>query len=125
MRKRKSCLLLEPFILFFAIIVAVGVCFYISNKNTINYNKPIETTSNYVHSREAVEENARSLIDLYKSDFAIFAKNKDTNTDVAEEARIRINSTAIFYNKYIQSNSYLWENDNFPDGILPSLPILK
>ena len=108
-----------------AIIVAVGVCFYISNKNTINYNKPIETTSNYVHSRETVEENARSLIDLYKSDFAIFAKNKDTNTDVAEEARIRVNSTAVYYNKYIQSNSYLWENDNFPDGILPSLPILK
>ena len=125
MRKRELCLPLELFILFFAIIVAVGVCFYISNKNTINYNKPIETTSNYVHSRETVEENARSLIDLYKSNFAIFAKNKDTNTDVAEEARIRINSTAVYYNKYIQSNSYLWENDNFPDGILPSLPILK
>lgn len=122
MRKRKLCLLLG---LFIAIIVAVGVCFYISNKNTINYNKPIETTSNYVHSRETVEENARSLIALYKSDFAIFAKNKDTNADVAEEARIRVNSTALYYNKYIQSNSYLWENDNFPDGILPSLPILK
>ena len=126
MKKKKKLFLFELIVLFVVIVVAIVVYFYFSSPNTTNNDSSIEeTTSIIYHSKETVEENALSLIDLYRENFIIFSENKSINKDIAENARIRANSTAEYYNKYIQSNSYLWENDNFPDGILPSLPILK
>ena len=126
MKKKKKLFLFELIVLFVVIVVALVVYFYFSSPNTTNNDSSIEeTTSIIYHSKETVEENALSLIDLYRENFIIFSENKSINKDIAENARIRANSTAEDYNKYIQSNSYLWEDNKLPDGIVVHLPTIE
>lgn len=114
MKKKKKLFLFELIVLFVVIVVAIVVYFYFSSPNTTNNDSSIEeTTSIIYHSKETVEENALSLIDLYRENFIIFSENKSINKDIAENARIRANSTAEYYNKYIQSNSYYGKITNF------------
>ena len=41
---------------------------------------------------------------------------KDDNKEIALQAKIRANNTAIQYNQFILKNSYLWKN-NIPQDI--------
>ena len=124
MKKRKKKILLLELVIFVLIIIAVVISICFNGNNTINKDSSIET-STYIHSKETVEENAYSLIALYKSDFAIYVENKNTNTEIAEEAKERANSTAKFYNNYIKQSSYWEDNEEIPEGILYFLPIIE
>jgi len=75
-----------------------------------------------------VEDTCRAMISTYKSDKVTYETYKDSEDkdmrNVALQAKIRANSTAISYNEYILKNSYVWKN-NVPADIYMELPIIE
>ena len=122
MKKKKKLFLFELIVLFVVIVVAIVIYF----SNTTNNNTSLEEPTTIIqHSKETVEENLLSLIDLYRENFIIFSENKSINNDIAEKARIRAKLTAKYYNEYIKKNSYLWEDNELPEEIVNSLTIIE
>lgn len=75
-----------------------------------------------------VEDTCRAMVSTYKSDKVTYETYKDSEDkdmrNVALQAKIRANSTAISYNEYILKNSYVWKN-NVPADIYMELPIIE
>lgn len=99
-----------------------------------------ETWNNYKHkiakvdertdydTLKQVEDTCRAMVSTYKSDKVTYETYKDSEDkdmrNVALQAKIRANSTAISYNEYILKNSYVWKN-NVPADIYMELPIIE
>lgn len=83
---------------------------------------------NQYETKKQVEDTARAMIASYKSDVATYEQYKDSDNEEkqswAEQAKMRANRTANYYNEYILKNSYVWE-DNIPSDIDYSLPIVE
>ena len=79
-------------------------------------------------NRKAIEDTARSMIAQYESDKLVYEQYKDSDKDnykeLAENAKTRVNNTAIKYNEYILKNEYVWK-DNVPKDIYKELANIK
>ena len=71
-----------------------------------------------------LQDTARAMVSSYESDKQIYLSMKDENKEIASQAKIRANNTAIQYNQFILKNSYLWKN-NIPQDIKNELEIIN
>ena len=116
------CLVLLVIIIFFC-WTPVGR--EIWNQYTYSLEKIDEKT---YKERKVVEDTARSMIAVYKSDVKIYEQYKDSEDKEkqswAEQAKMRANRTANTYNEYMLKNSYMWKN-NIPNDIVYELDIVE
>lgn len=88
--------------------------------------KKIEEES--YRNRKAVEDTARSMMAQYESDKLAYEQYKDSDKDnykeLAENAKMRANNTAIKYNEYILKNEYVWKG-NVPKDIYKELATIR
>ena len=117
-----DCLVLLVIIIFFC-WTPVGR--EIWNQYTYSLEKIDEKT---YKERKVVEDTARSMIAVYKSDVKIYEQYKDSEDKEkqswAEQAKMRANRTANTYNEYMLKNSYMWKN-NIPNDIVYELDIVE
>lgn len=71
-----------------------------------------------------VEDTARAMIATYKSDKLTYEAYKNTDIELATQAKIRANRTAVTYNEYILKNSFHWQG-NIPNDIYNQLEIIE
>lgn len=71
-----------------------------------------------------VEDTARAMIATYKSDKLTYEAYKNTDIELATQAKIRANRTAVTYNEYILKNSFQWQG-NIPNDIYNQLEIIE
>ena len=79
-------------------------------------------------NRKQVEDTCRALIASYTSDKLTYEQYKDSDNEEkqswAEQAKMRANKTATFYNEFILKNSYIW-GENIPIDIENHLPLIN
>ena len=79
-------------------------------------------------NKKMVEDTARSMVAQYESDKLTYESYKDSEKESQQElatnAKIRANNTATKYNTFILENSYVWR-DNIPKDILHELQIIE
>lgn len=87
----------------------------------------VDDDTNY-KTLKKVEDTCRSMIASYEADKLTYEQYKDSNNEEkqswAEQAKMRANKTASFYNNYILKNSYVWKN-NVPADIYLELQIIE
>lgn len=71
-----------------------------------------------------VEDTARAMIATYKSDKLTYETYKNTDAELAAQAKIRANRTAVAYNEYILKNNFQWKG-NIPNDIYNQLEIIE
>ena len=86
------------------------------------YQKSVDNVS--YERLKKVEDTARAMIATYKSDKLTYEAYKNTDVELATQAKIRANRTAIAYNDYILKNSFQWEG-NIPSDIYNQLEIIE
>lgn len=86
------------------------------------YQKSIDNVS--YERLKKVEDTARAMIATYKSDKLTYEAYKNTDTELATQAKIRTNRTAVAYNEYILKNSFQWKG-NIPNDIYNQLEIIE
>ena len=64
------------------------------------------------------------MIATYKSDKLTYEAYKNTDVELATQAKIRANRTAVAYNEYILKNSFQWKG-NIPGDIYNQLEIIE
>lgn len=71
-------------------------------------------------TRRQVEDQARSMIASHQSDVLAWRQYRSSESadmrSVAEQAKMRANSTAAVYNEFMLKNSYVWSR-NIPNDI--------
>ena len=82
------------------------------------YQKSVDNVS--YERLKKVEDTARAMIATYKSDKLTYEAYKNTDTELATQAKIRANRTAVAYNEYILKNSFQWKG-NIPNDIYNQL----
>lgn len=92
--------------------------------NKIDYVIKKQNDIQRYENRKRVEDTARAMISSYKNDKIMYQTMLKENREVALQAKIRANNTAIQYNEYILKNSFLFEN-NIPLDIKNNLEILE
>ena len=79
-------------------------------------------------NKKMVEDTARSMVAQYESDKLTYESYKDSEKESQQElatnAKIRANNTVAKYNTFILENSYVWR-DNIPKDILHELQIIE
>lgn len=79
-------------------------------------------------TKKSVEDTCRAMITSYESDKLIYEQYKDSKSSEqrswAEQAKMRANKSAIFYNEYIMRNEYVWA-DNVPSDIRMKLEVIE
>lgn len=103
------------------ILLMFGFGFF-TEKVNYNYQKNIDNVS--YERLKRVEDTARAMIATYKSDKAIYEAYKNYDKELAIQAKIRANKTAITYNEYILKNSFKWQG-NIPSDIYNQLEIIE
>jgi len=84
-----------------------------------------KASDNVNYSRlKKVEDTARAMIATYKSDKLTYETYKSTDVELATQAKIRANRTAVAYNEYILKNSFQWKG-NIPSDIYNQLEIIE
>ena len=77
---------------------------------------------------QKVGNTCRAMVFTYDVEVRTYNMYKDSTTkeekDISILAKIRANSIAYKYNKYILDNSFVWK-DNIPSDIRKELPILE
>jgi hypothetical protein len=92
--------------------------------NKIDYELEKQNDRQKYDRLKKVEDTARAMVSSYESDKQIYLSMKDDNKEIALQAKIRANNTAIQYNQFILKNSYLWKN-NIPQDIKNELEIIN
>lgn len=96
-------------------------CFFNENVD-YKYQKAIDNIS--YDRLKKVEDTARAMITTYKSDKLTYEAYKNTDEELATQAKIRANRTAVAYNEYILKNSFQWKG-NIPSDIYNQLEIIE
>lgn len=95
---------------------------FINEKVNYTYQKAIDNVS--YERLKKVEDTARAMIATYKSDKLTYEAYKNTDVELATQAKIRANKTAVTYNEYILKNSFQWQG-NIPNDIYNQLEIIE
>ena len=95
---------------------------FFNEKVNYTYQKTIDNVS--YERLKKVEDTARAMIATYKSDKLTYEAYKSTDIELATQAKIRANRTAIAYNEYILKNSFQWKG-NIPGDIYNQLEIIE
>ncbi|WP_338996332.1 hypothetical protein LC565_08230 [Fusobacterium animalis] len=95
---------------------------FFTEKINYNYQKVVDNVS--YERLKKVEDTARAMIATYKSDKLIYETYKNADNELATQAKIRANKTAITYNEYILKNSFQWQG-NVPSDIYNQLEIIE
>jgi len=104
-----------------SILMAYGFSFF-TEKVDYSYQKAIDNIS--YDRLKKVEDTARAMIATYKSDKLTYEAYKNTDVELATQAKIRANRTAVAYNDYILKNSFQWKG-NIPSDIYNQLEIIE
>ena len=72
---------------------------FFNEKVNYAYQKAIDNVS--YDRLKKVEDTARAMIATYKSDKLTYEAYKNTDKELATQAKIRANRTAVAYNEYI------------------------
>mgnify|MGYP003064069147 CR=1 FL=1 len=104
-----------------SILMAYGFSFF-TEKVDYSYQKAIDNIS--YDRLKKVEDTARAMIATYKSDKLTYEAYKNTDVELATQAKIRANKTAVTYNEYILKNSFQWQG-NIPSDIYNQLEIIE
>jgi hypothetical protein len=86
------------------------------------YQKSVDNVS--YERLKKVEDTARAMIATYKSDKLTYEAYKNTDVELATQAKIRANRTAVAYNEYILKNNFQWKG-NIPSDIYNQLEIIE
>ena len=92
--------------------------------NNVDYELEKQNDNQRYDRLKQVEDTARAMISSYESDKQIYLVYLKNNEEIALQAKIRANSTAIKYNEYILKNSYRWK-DNVPFDIKKKLELIE
>lgn len=92
--------------------------------NNVDYELEKQNDNQRYDRLKQVEDTARAMISSYESDKQIYLIYLKNNEEIALQAKIRANSTAIKYNEYILKNSYRWQN-NVPFDIKNKLELIE
>lgn len=92
--------------------------------NKVDYELEKQNDNQRYDRLKQVEDTARAMISSYESDKQIYLEYLKNNKEIALQAKIRANSTAIKYNEYILKNSYRWQN-NVPFDIKNKLELIE
>lgn len=88
--------------------------------------RKVDDATSY-RTRKQVEDQCRTLIVSYTSDWLTWEQYKDSESaeqrSWAEAARTRANKSALTYNEYFLKNSYVFAG-NIPADICEILPLL-
>ena len=107
--------------LLIVVLLMNGFGFFNEKVNYI-YQKASDNV-NYERLKK-VEDTARAMIATYKSDKLTYEAYKNTDIELATQAKIRANRTAVTYNEYILKNSFQWQG-NIPNDIYNQLEIIE
>lgn len=92
--------------------------------NNVDYELEKQNDSLNYKRKKQVEDTARSMIASYESDKMTYLTLLSENREIALQAKIRANNTAVQYNEYILKNNYLWK-ENIPEDIKMKLEIIQ
>lgn len=92
--------------------------------NKVDYELEKRNDEQRYDRRKQVEDTARAMISSYESDKLTYLTTLKENKEIALQAKIRANNTAVQYNEYILKNNYLWK-ENVPLDIKAELEIIK
>lgn len=92
--------------------------------NKVDYELEKQNDSLNYKRKKQVEDTARTMIASYESDKMTYLTLLSENREVALQAKIRANNTAIQYNEFILKNSYLWK-ENVPEDIKSKLDVIE
>ena len=95
---------------------------FFTEKINYNYQKAVDNVS--YEGLKKIENTARAMIATYKSDKLTYEAYKNTDIELATQAKIRANRTAVAYNEYILKNSFQWQG-NVPSDIYNQLEIIE
>ena len=95
---------------------------FFNQKVNYTYQKAIDNVS--YERLKKVEDTARAMIATYKSDKLTYEAYKNTDVELATQAKIRANRTAVAYNEYILKNNFQWKG-NIPNDIYNQLEIIE
>ena len=93
-----------------------------NEKVNYNYQKAVDNVS--YERLKKIEDTARAMIATYKSDKLTYEAYKNMDIELATQAKIRANRTAVAYNEYILKNSFQWKG-NIPSDIYNQLEIIE
>lgn len=92
--------------------------------NKVDYELEKQNDSQRYNKKKQVEDTARAMISSYESDILTYLTMLKENKQIALQAKIRANNTAVQYNEYILKNNYLWK-ENIPEDIKTKLEIIQ
>lgn len=92
--------------------------------NKVDYELEKQNDSLNYKRKKQVEDTARAMISSYESDRLTYLTILKENKQIALQAKIRANNTAVQYNEYILKNNYIWK-ENIPEDIKMKLEIIQ
>lgn len=128
----------KRFLIVVAVILAIGfiaaIIFFAATplghsawNNWFYGIQKVDDATSY-ETRKKVEDTCRSMLASYEADKATYLQYVNSDSEErqswAEQAKMRANRTASTYNKYILSNSFVWES-NIPEDIKSELELLE
>lgn len=106
----------------FVLALWISAFGFFNEKVNYTYQKSIDNVS--YDRLKKVEDTARAMIATYKSDKLTYEAYKNIDVELATQAKIRANRTAVAYNEYILKNSFQWKG-NIPSDIYNQLEIIE